>query len=220
MTYRYISNMKLDNKSSYGHPLISSSSLHPWSHRPRPWNNPCQETQKNAPETHPAYNRDLWSAAHPAITSKIWMLLWTAATTSNRPQPPTNHQILTLTAAFQDAIQENNIFEVTFHQLPLRPSHEIQSGFLTVWLLQSPCHPQTCHVDPQISHRCLHPTTCLLAQVPDSHPTYSTTFQPVTSSPNSSGTTGVASPMTSTPGCPLSWTNSPWPGVTTLSNCF
>ena len=34
----------------------------------------------------------------------------TSLTTANCPQMPINHPILTLTAAFLDAIQENNIF--------------------------------------------------------------------------------------------------------------
>ena len=37
----------------------------------------------------------------------------TSPTIADRPQPPINHPILTLTAAFLDAIQENNIFELT-----------------------------------------------------------------------------------------------------------
>ena len=37
----------------------------------------------------------------------------TSLTTPDRPQPPINHPILTLTAAFLNAIQENNIFELT-----------------------------------------------------------------------------------------------------------
>ena len=37
----------------------------------------------------------------------------TSLTLANRPQPPINHHILTLTAMFQNAIQENDIFELT-----------------------------------------------------------------------------------------------------------
>ena len=37
----------------------------------------------------------------------------TSPTTTDRPQPLINHPILILTATFQDAIQENNIFELT-----------------------------------------------------------------------------------------------------------
>ena len=37
----------------------------------------------------------------------------TSQTIANRPQPLINHHISTLTAMFQDAIQENDIFELT-----------------------------------------------------------------------------------------------------------
>ena len=37
----------------------------------------------------------------------------TTPTTADRPQPPINHHILNLTAMFQDAIQENDIFYLT-----------------------------------------------------------------------------------------------------------
>ena len=37
----------------------------------------------------------------------------TFPTTADRPRPPDNHPILTLTAMFQDAIQENDIYKLT-----------------------------------------------------------------------------------------------------------
>ena len=44
----------------------------------------------------------------------------TSMTIANRPQPPTDHPILLLTAAFQLAIQENNIVELTTIYLHMR----------------------------------------------------------------------------------------------------
>ena len=143
----------------------------------------------------------------------------TSPATSDRPQPPINHPILILTTRFQDAIQENDIFELTY------VDYQYTKPWNLTWI--SYCMTAPTSMPPtklpckSLTHMPTHaPHYPPLRPKPWSTPYLLHHPLPVSSPLNSSLTTGAASPMTSNPGCPPSWTDSPWPGVTTVPNWF
>ena len=134
----------------------------------------------------------------------------TSLTTANSPQLPINHLILTLTTALQDAIQENDIIELTaidhlyrqtlkdnldfflYDRSNLRAAHVTVKQLLASHITASTPLPDSPH-------------NSLIHSQPTPPP--SASFKPpklVTDS-----WSGVDNPMTSIPGCPPSCTDSP-----------
>ena len=136
-------------------------------------------------------------------------------TQSPQPQPLPNHLILSLTSTF---IMPYDIFELTAtnnqytHTVNSDPDFMLYD-YASVPLTNLPYKSSTPTLQPPLHCLLLRPMVFSTLNTPN-HPML------VSSPPNFSLTTGVASPKASTPGCPLSWTNSPWPGVTTLPNLF
>ena len=132
----------------------------------------------------------------------------TSPTTADRSQPPANHAILLPTAMFNIAIQEKDIDELTainhLYNKPWNPT--CTSFFRTTPTSVPPDRP------PWTSST---PTSPCLSHFPPLRPKAKSKailihqLLPVSSHPNSSVTTGVASPMTSIPCFRPSWTDSP-----------
>ena len=125
----------------------------------------------------------------------------TSPTTADRPQPPINHHILTLTAMFQDAIQENDIFELT----PANNQYTQAMNSNPDFSLYDHSNLRAVH---KIAMQILNSHTAVSTPLPASPPNsliHTQTTQPPSASFKSPKlTTGVASPMISIPGCPLS----------------